>query len=66
MDLLKSVNLDQDYVSGTWKRAGNAITGGSKGFFALPAMVEGGYDLQVKFTRHSGKDSVNFILPVGS
>ncbi|MDH3583550.1 MAG: PA14 domain-containing protein [Phycisphaerae bacterium] len=69
LDLRRMVDLDRDRVPGTkpWiRRWGQLVSPGEK--FArinLSIVPVGDYELSVTFSRLSGTDSVNLILPVG-
>ena len=71
ISLLESVDLDRDPVHGRWHRDGLAlcaepsVAGGHSAKLMLPVIVEGGYELEVEFTRTAGRDAVLFVLPVG-
>ncbi len=69
-NLLESVDLDRDPVHRRWRREGLALCGDpddprGRCELMLPVIVEGGYDLEVEFTRTAGRDAVLFVLPVG-
>jgi len=71
-DLLQWADPAQDAVKGAWSRSGKAVLvkphNSAKQHLrmALPVVVEGGYDVEMEFTRLSGNDSVGLSLPVGS
>jgi len=67
VDLLGLVDLKRDTLKGAWQRIPKGITSvGSEGAsVALPVLVEGSYDLEVEFVRHSGTDTMGIGLPVG-
>jgi len=72
INVLAWVDLDRDRSRGDWTRNGVALSttqpsSGAK--VILPLMVEGDYDLLVRFTRHNGGHEANgvyVIFPVGS
>ena len=68
VDVLKGVDLDWDCAKGSWERAADAIRAEPEEFsrLLLPVVVEGGYDLEVKFTRTTGNGDVQVFLPATS
>ena len=69
IDLLALVDPKQDAVTGEWAReTGGLHLSRPKGvsFVAIPVLPQGGYELEVKFTRIKGPDSVSLLLPVGT
>ena len=71
-DVLQWVDPERDRVKGAWSRSGKAVlvtplnSATQHLRMMLPVVVEGGYDVEVEFTRLSGNDSVGLSLPVGS
>ncbi len=67
VDLLGPLDVERDAVAGPWRREAGGITIPSSpyGRVALPAFVEGSYELEVELTRHAGDETVALVLPVG-
>jgi len=67
VDVLQYVDPSWDVVSGGWWREeGGVTTEPSKmSRIMLPIEIGGSYDIKAEFTRTSGKDSINLIIPVG-
>ncbi len=67
VNLLASVDAEEDRVRGDWHYANNKLTNAGQEFsrFMLPVSLEGSYDLMAGFVRLSGKDTVCLVLPVG-
>ncbi len=67
VELLDSVDISKDWVSGQWQRKGEDVVclrdHWSK--MMLPVTVSGDYDLEVEFTRAEGADSAAIVFPVG-
>lgn len=53
---------------GTPGKAGITLkpTKGLQNIFPLPAIIDGDYDMEVEFTRHEGRHSVEAFFPVGT
>jgi hypothetical protein len=69
VDLLAMIDPARDAVKGAWERRGSSVEQTSTDEHArlmIPAVVSGGYELQVTFVRASGNEHVVFMLPVGS
>jgi hypothetical protein len=68
VDVLRLVDTTRDRVDGTWARKGTELscTPGFASRIELPVVVEGGYDLDVEFTRTSSDEPVAALLSVGS
>jgi len=68
VDVLKGVDLDWDSAKGSWKRSAGAVLAEPEesSRLLLPVVVEGGYDLEVKFTRTTGNGDVQVFLPANS
>ncbi len=68
VDLLRLANPVTHAVFGKWTRQGTSVICQADDFarLQLPVEVNGGYDLEVEFTRKQGNDDVNVIIPVGS
>jgi serine/threonine protein kinase/Tol biopolymer transport system component len=68
VDLLKPLDLGRDRVKGNWKRKGEAVSveQSSLSRLMLPVDIQGGYDLQVEFTRDLGDGCATLFLPSGS
>ena len=64
IDILAVVDPDTDAVSGSCARQGSALA--IKGRTMVPLVVDGSYELTVKFMRTGGGDTVGIILPVGA
>jgi Concanavalin A-like lectin/glucanases superfamily len=67
VDLLRLVDSMADAVRGTWSREREEIscTPGDLSRVKLPVIINGGYDLEVEFTRTEGNTDVCIVLPVG-
>jgi hypothetical protein len=67
VDVLRIVDTTRDRVDGTWARKGTELscTPGFASRIELPVVVEGGYDLDVEFTRTSSDEPVAALLSVG-
>jgi serine/threonine protein kinase len=69
IEVLAITDVDRDRVSNLWERRGNGIgsRGAAGGYprIMLPVMVEGDYDLEVAFTRNSGRGAIVIVAPVG-
>ncbi|MEX2212929.1 MAG: NPCBM/NEW2 domain-containing protein [Phycisphaeraceae bacterium] len=67
VDLLKIVDLKVDPMAGEWERTATGLRVKRAQFArtGLPIQVRGNYDMQVKFVRTAGNESVNVMLPVG-
>ncbi len=67
VNLLASVDVEEDRVRGDWRREDDRLLSGGQQYsrIMLPATVSGSYDLTAEFTRLSGGDTVCFMLPVG-
>ncbi len=72
VDLLGPLDLAGDRVEGKWSRVRQAVVVEPDAIpdgclrMMLPVEIEGGYDLEVQFTRSSKNDSVVLGLPAGS
>ena len=68
VDLLSHIDPARDRVSGAWSLHEMKLSCDPEqaARIELPVVVHGGYDLQVEFTRTSGRDDVDTIIPVGS
>jgi tetratricopeptide (TPR) repeat protein len=68
IDLLKLADPARDAVNGKWARVGETLTLAPawNGRIMIPVIPLGSYELQVKFVRVTGRESVDIILPVGS
>jgi hypothetical protein len=68
VDLMPLIDPDVEVISGTWKKQGTAIAAGpdEAATLELPAVVHGDYQLDIRFVRLTGKDSINLLLPVGT
>ncbi len=71
-DLLKLVDIQRDIVCGQWEQNNGALvvtptdTDRQHLRLQLPVIVEGGYDLEMEFTRNEGDETVGAVLPVGA
>ncbi|KKK64403.1 hypothetical protein LCGC14_2984540, partial [marine sediment metagenome] len=67
VNLLASVDAEEDRVRGDWRFVNNQLTNAGQEFsrLMLPVSLEGSYDLMTEFVRLSGKDTVCLVLPVG-
>jgi hypothetical protein len=68
VDVLRLIDTTSDVVAGTWSRQGGRIdvAPGSAARIAIPVAIDGGYDLEIDFTRTSGESDVAAMLPIGS
>jgi hypothetical protein len=68
VDLLKQTNPAKDAERGNWSRRGTEVFCEPEGIavLKLPAVIDGGYDLEVDFTRGDGDQDVDCLIPVGS
>jgi hypothetical protein len=69
IDLAALADPAQDAVAGTWQRSEGALsimTPAGEARLMLPVAPAGDYELETKFTRPAGNDTVAFLLPVGS
>ena len=71
IDLLPLVALPTDVVKGDWVREGNSLAltatrRREESRIQIPLALPGSYELQVRFVRTSGRDTVVFTLPVAS
>ncbi len=68
VDVLKLVDANRDNISGKWSRNGTDVVSeqGEANRLELPVNIDGGYDLEVEFTRTDGTADVNTLFPVGS
>jgi hypothetical protein len=68
IDLLRLADPARDAVNGKWARVGETLTLAPSwnGRIMIPVAPLGSYELQVKFVRVTGRESVDIILPVGS
>ena len=72
LNLVPHVKVERHRVSGDWKATKTEIAVAASDLqhtcsrLMLPVTVEGGYDLSLEFTRLSGAQSINVILPVGA
>ena len=66
VDILGLVDTDRDRVNGNWSsnRKELVCEPGDYSRIELPVVPEGGYDLAVDFTRSSGKDDIETMLPI--
>jgi hypothetical protein len=67
VDLLRMVDPTSDAVRGTWSRERGEISCKPEEFsrIKLPVIINGGYDLEIEFTRTESNSDVCVILPVG-
>ena len=70
-DVLALVDPARDASAGKWVRKGPAIVGPvgathAEAKIVIPVAPQGNYELEAKFVRLSGTDTVGFILPVGA
>ncbi|HEX3998619.1 MAG TPA: hypothetical protein VHX65_08730, partial [Pirellulales bacterium] len=66
--LLHLIDPNRDSVKGVWRPRGQelACEPGKFSRIQVPVVVDGGYDLEVEFTRTSGDDAVATMFAVGS
>jgi hypothetical protein len=66
VDLLRLVDSTTDAVRGTWSRERGEISCKPEecARIKLPVIIDGGYDVEVEFTRTEGNGDVNLLLPV--
>ena len=68
-DLLPLIDPAKDMLNGTWQRQGSALALTSpteEAYLRVPVIPQGNYEVQVRFVRTSGDDTVTVVLPVGS
>ncbi len=69
VNVLKLIDVARDHASGNWTRHGAEITGepgvSQNPRINLPIALDGGYDLQVDFTRTNGAGEVHTIFSIG-
>jgi tetratricopeptide (TPR) repeat protein len=66
MDLLELVDPQQDASAGRWTKTQEGLRSARMiNRIALPVDIDGDYDLELRFTREEGEDSINVFLPVG-
>lgn len=68
VDILSALNTDFDVIHGHWMRIGNGIIsdGPDINLIELPPVIDGGYDLDVEFTRRRGDNDIVVEFPVGT
>jgi hypothetical protein len=68
VDLLKLTDIVKDAERGNWSRRGVEVSCEPEGtaVLKLPAAIDGGYDLEVDFTRSDGDQDVDCLIPIGS
>jgi hypothetical protein len=68
VDVLGLTDTKRDARNGQWSRDGKEISvePGAYPHVELPVTVDGGYDLEVEFTRTDGAGCFGAILPVGT
>jgi hypothetical protein len=68
VDVLRLVDTARDRVNGLWSWNGNELSCKSAPFsrIGFPVVVDGGYDLEVEFTRTAGYGDVATVLSIGS
>ena len=66
VDLLKLIEPRLDAVMGEWEMTKTGLRCKPLPFarIGVPVLIRGSYDMQVKFTRLGGSESVNIMLPV--
>ena len=64
IDLLSSVDVMRDRVTGEWTRDEDEVTT-TGGKILMPVVLEGEYDLTVSFTRLEGDNTIAVVLPIG-
>ena len=67
VDVLRLIDPSRDRVNGAWRREGAEVIGEVEGGgrLAMPLSVNGGYDLEVEFTRTWGTNVVGVNISVG-
>jgi hypothetical protein len=69
VDVLKLIDVARDHASGNWTRHGAEVTGepgvSQNPRINLPIALDGGYDLEVDFTRTNGVGEVHTIFSIG-
>jgi len=69
IDVIKLIDVNRDHASGNWTRRGAEITGepgvANSPRINLPIALDGGYDLEVDFTRNTGAGGVHTIFSIG-
>ncbi len=68
VDVLRLVDPTRDSVAGKWSRQGAELVAepGDHGRITVPVGIAGGFDLELDFTRNSGKAGVGTMFSVGS
>ncbi len=67
VDVLQMVDIPRDRIAGTWKRDDTDLDcgAGEQTRLELPVVVNGGYDLEIEFTRTKGNADVVALLSIG-
>ena len=67
LDLLSMVDPERHGEVGEWNRSGTEINlvADKSSMLRLPADIRDSYELEVEFTRSSGRESVDIVLPLG-
>ena len=67
IDLLEMVKMPDHAVLGRWSREGSTLVSDAafRGRFMAPVVIAGDYEFTCKFLRHTGKEAVTLIFPVG-
>ncbi len=72
IDLLKLIDPKKHTIHGTWVRKGDAIEGSGKQVMpegyprvAIPVALTGSYEVEGKFTRTEGSETVGLTFPAG-
>lgn len=66
VDVLKLVDVDRDSNGGSWTRKGNEFSCRNSSRLFLPIVIDGGYDLEVDFSRVSDVGAeIHTVFPVG-
>ncbi len=68
IDLLPLIDVEHDANGGDWTRANGTVTGDPSvvASLALPVMINGDYQLDIRFTRVNGNESVSALIPAGA
>jgi hypothetical protein len=68
VDLLPLFRSSDHVISGEWTRSGNSVrcAAGENSRIVIPVHVNGTYEIECEFCRHTGNDVVLLMLPVGN
>ena len=65
---MRLVDVNEGIIRGTWARMGTEIYSGHSPLngLELPITIDGGYDIDVDFTRAQGENDIHLVFPVGA